>query len=359
MKKLSNIMLILLAFFTTLIVVFCLLYNFFIGSVDKNNDKSIKVEIASGSGVDGITKILKEKELIKNELVFKIYLKFNSSPSLKAGNYNLNKSMDVKKIVNILNEGSTYNPDEVIITFKEGINMRGIANIISKNTNNTDDEVFSLLEDKEYISSLINEYWFLTDTISNANIYYPLEGYLFPNTYNFKNKDVKIKDIFKVMLDETNDILKKYEGDIKNSKYSVHELLSLASMIELEGISKPDRINISSVFYNRLDSNMSLGSDVTTYYAHKINMGDKDLNSSELNINNLYNTRGPNMAGKLPIGPICNPSKDSIEAAIKPSKTDYYYFVADNKMKVYFTKNIKEHNNIINKLKKENLWNRY
>ena len=104
---------------------------------------------------------------------------------------------------------------------------------------------------------------------------------------------------------------------------------------------------------------MSLGSDVTTYYAFKVDMGDRDLTAKELNTENPYNTRGPNMIGKLPVGPIDNPSKEAIEATLFYTETDALYFVADKNGKVYFTKSNDEHNAKIKELKKEGLWFTY
>ena len=116
---------------------------------------------------------------------------------------------------------------------------------------------------------------------------------------------------------------------------------------------------MAGVFYNRLNSNWSLGSDVTTYYGAKINMSDRDLYVSEINEKNAYNTRNSSMAGKLPVSPICNPSMSSIKAALYPKTTDKYYFVADKYGKTYFTKTNSEHNQIITKLKRECLWYTY
>ena len=103
---------------------------------------------------------------------------------------------------------------------------------------------------------------------------------------------------------------------------------------------------------------MNLGSDVTTYYGANIDMGERDLLKSELTECNNYNTRCSTFK-TLPISPICNPSIDAIEAALEPSDNDYYYFVADKNKKVYFSKTQEEHNDIIDKLKKENLWYEY
>ena len=146
------------------------------------------------------------------------------------------------------------------------------------------------------------------------------------------------------------------EQIFENSNYSVHEIMTIASLAELEGVKAEDRKDIVGVFVNRLAKNMSLGSDVTTYYAFKVSMGERDLTTKEINTYNAYNTRGPNMNGKLPIGPIANPSKESIEAAIEPSAHDYLYFVADKNRDVYFTKTISEHDKKVKELKNKGLW---
>lgn len=101
---------------------------------------------------------------------------------------------------------------------------------------------------------------------------------------------------------------------------------------------------------------MSLGSDVTTYYAFQVEMNERDLKESEINTYNPYNTRGPKMEGKLPVGPVSMPSIDSIDASINPSDDDYLYFVADKNRKVYFTKTYSEHNKKIQELKDKGVW---
>ena len=104
---------------------------------------------------------------------------------------------------------------------------------------------------------------------------------------------------------------------------------------------------------------MNLGSDVTTYYAFGIDMGESDLTTTQINTENPYNTRGPNMEGKLPIGAICNPSKTSIEAVLNPTDTDCYYFVADKNGEIYFSKTYSEHQATISELKENDLWYEY
>lgn len=204
-------------------------------------------------------------------------------------------------MLNLYKNGIVFKDSNFNITFVEGKTFSYIAKTIAKSTNNSEQDVYDLLKDTEYIDSLIQKYWFITDDIKNSNIYYSLEGYLFPDTYAFEDKNVTVKDIFKTMLDQMEKVLNSYKSQIQNSGRSVHEILSMASIIENEAIFDKDRKNVSSVLYNRLANRMSLGSDVTTYYAFKIELGSRDLYKSEIDTYNLYNTRGPNMEGKIPV----------------------------------------------------------
>ena len=324
-----------------------------------NQSEEVSITIDTGSTSASIGQVLKQKDLIKNELVFKLYTKFNNITDMKAGDYILNKTMGVKQIIDTLIEGPDSKQTTIDITFLEGKNIRWIANKIALSTNNSADDVYNKLEDKEYIKSLIEKYWFLTEDVLNKDIYYPLEGYLFPDTYNFKNKDVSVETIFETMLDEMETKLEKYKAKIQSSGVSVHRLLTIASVVELEASREEDRAGVASVFYNRIEKGMTLGSDVTTYYAVKVDVSERDLKKSELNLDNPYNTRGPNMAGKLPIGPIASVGLASIEAALQPEQNDYLFFVADKNGKVYYAKTSEEHNKNIKNLQQQGLWYTY
>lgn len=326
-------------------------------AVSKESEE-VTLSIKEGSSIKDITTILKDEDLIRNEYFFLAYVKINKINNMKAGNYLLNKNMNLKEITSVLEKGSNIQNKEITITFTEGKTMRIVADTIDKKTTNSYDDVFNLLSNKEYIKSLIDEYWFLDDTILNENIYYPLEGYLAPDTYNFE-VDASVKDIFKKMLAQTDKILSDYKNSINSSNYSIHEVITLASMIESEGVTLDDRKNIAGVFINRLNRGMSLGSDVTTYYAFKIELGERDLYKSELASSNPYNTRSAENAGKLPVGPICNPSKSAIEAVLNYIPNNYLYFVADKNMKVYFNETDSGHNKTINELKNSGLWYEY
>ena len=142
------------------------------------------------------------------------------------------------------------------------------------------------------------------------------------------------------MLDEMGEQLDKYKDIIDKSDFSVHEILTMASIVELEGASADDRAGVAGVFYNRINDGWSLGSDVTTYYFLKIDDFKQSLNGNKnlYTCDNAYNTRCTSFTG-LTVGPISNPGSESIEATINYDKHNYYYFVADCKGKTYLNKN--------------------
>ena len=185
MKK-YKIIIIVLATLLAIIFLVGFYYNYELSPVSKNSEKVV-VEIPKkipSITASEIGQILHDKGLIKSTLFFKIYLKLNGINDLKASTYELDKNMKLSEIINILQKGNAYNPDQITITFKEGLNIRKIAKLVEEETNNTYDSFMELMNNNDYIDSLIDEYWFLTKDIKNTKIYYPLEGYLFPNTYN-------------------------------------------------------------------------------------------------------------------------------------------------------------------------------
>ena len=330
--------------FTLLIVSFTVYYFVSISAVDKNNTKEIVFNINPGTSKVDIAKNLKSAGVIRNDKTAMIYMFFNSDLSLQAGEYSLNKTMNLKEILTKFNKGD-IRVETTTITFVEGKRLKEYIGLLTKEFEFTEEEIINVINDKEFLKEMINKYWFLTDEVLNDKIYYGLEGYILPDTYEFLSSD-SIKDIFIRLLDYTDKKLSPFKDKIEKSKYSVHEILAMASIIELEANSASDRKTVSQVIYKRLDYNMSLGMDVTTYYATQKQMGET-LTYKDLMSENAYNTRNTNMLG-LPVGPICNPSNISIDAVFNPSNTDYLYFYADIKTGlVYFAKTSAEFNQII------------
>lgn len=344
-----------LGFVGVLLVILFFVYIVLARPIDRKSKAMIQVKISQGMTTSEIAKELKRRGLIRSELLFDIVVKVNTHKSLKAAVYQFQRNMSLEEIVNILTEGSNFNPDLIKITFVEGESAKKYAMKIAEATNHTYDEVIEKMSDTSYLNSLISKYWFLTDDILNSDIYVPLEGYLAPDTYEFESRDVSIERIIEVMLNQTSSLLDSYKYSIESGDRSVHDVLTIASMLELEGTNTKNRKMIAGVFNNRLNNYMNLGSDVTTYYALQVEM-TSDLTTAQFNTINPYNTRASNMNGKLPVGPICNPSKSSIEASVNPTDNDYLYFVADKKGEIYYTKSQSEHLAKVRELKEAGLW---
>ena len=158
-KLIVNIIVIIIAVLCAIILGFTCFYNLNLKSVSKDS-KEVEFMVESGSTYYNIISKLKDNGLIRNELCFKLYIKFNKVNDLEAGKYLLNTNMNVSEIVEIFSNGNVYNPDAVVITFKEGKHMRDIANTISKYTNNTGEDVYNVLKDKLCEKSTIVKHMF-------------------------------------------------------------------------------------------------------------------------------------------------------------------------------------------------------
>lgn len=360
MKK--KILIIVIAIFSFFVIACGCLFGFYNSSLearetDKDKVRVVQFTVENGATATQVVDSLYEQKLIRNKYTARIFVRLNDGYLMQAGVYELNDGMSFREILHKIDEGKVID-NSISVTFVEGKRITDYVKVINKNFGYSEDEILKTLSDKVYLQELIDKYWFLTEDILNDKLYYALEGYLAPNTYFFR-EDASIKEIIEKLLDTTSIELEKVKDKIQSSEYSIHEMLTMASIVELEGANSDDRKGVAGVFYNRLQNGWSLGSDVTTYYAEQIEMSDRDLYQKELDEVNDYNTRPAAMAGKLPVGPICNPGVESIKAAIEPEKHDYFFFVADKYKKTYFTKTNSEHVAIINKLKREGLWYTY
>ena len=360
MKK--KILIIVIAIFSFFVIACGCLFGFYNSSLearetDKDKVRVVQFTVENGASATQVVDSLYEQKLIRNKYTARIFVRLNDGYLMQAGVYELNDGMTFREILHKIDEGKVID-NSISVTFVEGKRITNYVKVISKNFGYSEDEILKTLSDKVYLQELIDKYWFLTEDILNDKLYYALEGYLAPNTYFF-DKNATIPQIIDKLLSTTEVELNKVKDKINNSKYSIHEILTMASIVELEGANSNDRYGVAGVFYNRLQNGWALGSDVTTYYAEQIEMSDRDLYQAELDEANDYNTRSNTMAGKLPVGPICNPGIESINAAVEPQKHDYFYFVADKNKKTYFAKTYSEHVTIINKLKKDGLWYTY
>lgn len=314
--------------------------------------KDIKTEIVIHEGMSylSITDLLKEKKLIKSKLFYKIHVKLTNPKPLTQCDYILSTKMGIRGVVKELSQSCKT----LTITIPEGRHLEQIAEIASNVTNNKKEDLMKIWNSEEFVRKVIDKYEFINDEIKKDGIRYPLEGYFFPSTYELANKNVTPEYIAYKMLDQLDVIYNKYKNDIKNSKYTFHEILTLASVVEYEAILDEDRPLIASVFYNRLSpantqTNGLLQSCATTGYAinqHKLRYTDKDNQTDS-----PYNTY---LYPGLPIGPGNSPGEKSIVATLKPANTEYYYFLANvcdpNNQKTEFFKTYSEHETRASKL---------
>ncbi|WP_439127218.1 endolytic transglycosylase MltG [Peribacillus frigoritolerans] len=309
--------------------------------VDPDDDTIKKVKIPIGSSVNGISTLLEEQGIIKDARVFKYYIKFRNESGFQAGEYKLSPSMPIEDIVTSIKTGKLMKEAAMKITIPEGKQLIQIADIIAGKTGEDPKRVFKKLNDKKFVNSMQEQFpQLLTSEIENEKVLYPLEGYLFPATYDFYEEKPTLESIVIEMLKKTEETLQAYEGQMDKNDYSVHEMLTFASLVEEEATAQVDRGKIASVFYNRIKEGMPLQTDPTVLYAkgsHKSRVYYKDLEVKSPY--NTYKNKG------LPPGPIANAGTTSIDAVLKPEKTDYLYFLATPEGEVLYSKTLDDHNN--------------
>ena len=275
-------------------------------------DEVTTVTIGENATLGEIADALHDADLINYPWLFKIYGNYaHVADRVKAGTYELNRLYDYHAIVNGLSSGEAR--ETVKVTLIEGYSCKQIFQLLA------DAGVCSVEQLEQAASSGdYSEYWFASDLPKDgAN---RLEGYLYPDTYEFYTQaDAqvvlrKILDNCDAKIDDT------LRAQVEQSGHSLHEIITVASLIEEEAASEGERADIASVIYNRLASKELpyLQLDSTVYYAADL-MGE----SFDTNLDNPYNTY---RYEGLPPGPIDNPGMNSIRAALAPNETDYYYF---------------------------------
>lgn len=307
--------------------------------VDPDSKEEVSVSIPIGSGVTGISKILEDSGIIKNAHVFKYYVKFQNESGFMAGDYVLTPSMTLDQIIDSLKTGKVIQGATVKIVIPEGTHLKEISSIIAEATNQSAGTVMKTLNDHEFIDLLMSQYPdLLTEEIYDAQVKYPLEGYLFPATYSFYEENPSLEEIVTAMLDKTESVIDGYRIQLEEKKITVHELLTMASLIEEEATERVDRDQISSVFYNRMNIGMPLQTDPTVLYAKQ--QHQEKVYYKDLEVDDPFNTY--KYPGLTP-GPIANAGVSAIEAALSPADTDYLYFLASPDGEVHFSVTLDEH----------------
>lgn len=301
------------------------------------SDEQVEITIPEGADLGDLADILHDNNVIKYKWLFK--MKNKGTTDIKAGEYTVSPSMSYDKLIAEFREkvptGVSW------ITIPEGY---------------TTDEIIDLLvesgigERENYVDVINNydfDYWFIDelgdDWASDGRIY-RLDGYLFPDTYQFYNASSEVTVINKLLTRFKQVFVKSYKERAAELGYTVDEILTLASIIEKEAANQSEFSDVSSVFHNRLNNPESfpcLESDATVVYSIQHETGVRpNLTSEDLNRDDPYNSY--KAEGLVP-GPIANPSNSAILAALNPKNTNYYYFVSNGKT-TYFAATLEEHN---------------
>ena len=351
------------AFFISLLIFLALVsaggyfgYQYVLASlepVDPTSKEYVTVQIPDGASVQEIGSTLEKAGLVKHGIVFGMYTKYKNYSDLKAGYYNLQKSMSTDDLIKELQKGGTAEAQEPVLaslTIPEGYTIDQIAQAVGQLQGNfkeplTADAFLAKVQDDNFISQEVSKYSNLLESLptKESGARYRLEGFLFPATYSIK-ESTTIESLIDEMLAAMDKTLTPHYSTIKSKNLTVNELLTIASLVEKEGAKTDDRKMIAGVFYNRLNLGMPLQSNIAILYAEgklgqKISLADDT--EIDTTINSPYNVY--TNLGLMP-GPVDSPSVDAIESSINQTKSDNLFFVADvTDGKVYFATNKAEH----------------
>jgi len=286
-----------------------------------NNAEKVLL-IKKGTSFNAAADMLYQNGLIENGFKMKLFVKLKGKVNIKAGEYVLSASMTPVHILEMLEKGKVklYK-----FTIPEGLNIKEIAIIFANENFCSEKDFVAAAMDKNFTQSLNIK----ADT---------LEGYIFPDTYFFP-KGLSCKDLISVAVKNFLKIFKEdWKKKAKQIGFTVHQVLTLASIIEKETMDAKERALVSSVFHNRLKIDMKLQSDPTSIYGIDNFYGN--IKKEDLKRKTPYNTY--KIKG-LPPGPITNPGEAAIYAALFPANTKYYFFVAKNNGTHKFSKTFEEH----------------
>lgn len=292
---------------------------------------AITVEIPKNATNAQVAQLLYNIGAIRDPYCFQLYAKLTKAPKIyDGGSYQINTAMDYEAIINSI-QSAKNRVDTVKITITEGMNAVEIAEKLEKNGVCSQKDALAVMN-----GSKLDDSFSMIQSITNSSErYYKLEGYLFPDTYEFFKNEDSGQTVKKLVSNCNTKLTKQIRDKAAEKNMSIDQLLTLASMIQAEAADKEDMYKVSSVFHNRLESKKDalhyLSSDPTTYYPYrKQSLVPADIRNTYKSRYDTYTSKG------LPPGPVCNPGLDAIDAALNPASTDYYYFCHDASGKAYY-----------------------
>ena len=288
----------------------------YLDSASASSGQQVTFVVAESESVSSVATRLQDAGLIRSSTDFKLKMRLSNADSkLKAGRFTLEEGMSVNQIINALT--TSDNVQVVNIRFQEGWRTEQYAEqLVQDGLITTTDQFTQAIQNGDW------NYDFLASRPSTTS----LEGFLFPDTYQFR-ADATPDDIINTLLqDYGKRVPQSEQAKAQDLGLNLYQVMIVASIVEREAVLPEERPIIASVYYNRLKQNMPLQADPTVQYALG-KTGDwwPQITPNDLNVQSPYNTY---QTPSLPPGPICNPSLASIQAALNPAQTDYLYFVA-------------------------------
>lgn len=301
---------------------------------------SVQVELEENCSVGDVADVLKEQGVINNSFFFTMYcLVTGADDGFGQGSFTLDTNLDYEAIINYL-QTTGNRQDVVTITFPEGLSLLETAQKLEENEVCTVEEVLEAASSGEY-----DNYDFINAIDNEEDRYYKLEGYLFPDTYDFyKGEDPKIA-LGKMINNCQNRFSKETRDEIQEQGYTIDQVLTLASIVQAEATDEKDMRMVAGILINRLEDGASrdiyrLECDSTTYYPYrsKSQVPEKERDTFKSTYD-TYTIEG------LPPGPICNPGMDAIQAVLEPSSESagMYYFCHDADGNAYYASTWSQH----------------
>ncbi len=291
------------------------------------------VMLRPGYSTRRIATELEAAGVIRSRLGFILWHRIHRKQSLKAGEYLFDKKARTLDVYNRLVRGDIYVHTVVI---PEGFTMFDIAQAVQD---------AGLGSSQEFLAVAQSNTGLISDLAPDAKT---LEGYLFPNTYEF-TRTQSMKDIAAAMVKQFRQVAEQIGLNPSGQNADVQKTVTMASIIEKETAVPEERSVVASVYYNRLARNIALQADPSVIYAELLNGNYAGaLHHSDMQFQSAYNTY---THPGLPPGPIGNPGRNSLEAALHPAQTDYYYFVSDGNGHHRFSRSLEEHNQNVAKLR--------
>jgi len=288
------------------------------------------VLLRTGYSTRRIAAELKKSGIIRSELAFRLWHAMHPKPSLKAGEYLFEHEATLPDVYGRIARGDIYFH---VVTIPEGYTMFDIAKAI-------EDAGLGSAEDFLHIAQTRTQ--LIADIAPEAK---SLEGFLFPNTYQFTRTQT-LDDMAAAMVHEFRQIASQTGLLTGATSVNIPAVVTMASIVEKETAAPEERPRVASVYYNRLHIKMALQADPSVIYAEQL-LGtyQGSLHHADLAVNSPYNTyRFPG----LPPGPIANPGRSSLEAALHPAETKFLYFVSDGNTHHRFAASLAEHNHNVN-----------